>query len=107
MYFNDEKINDLPIQQLTEILSKIDKGEVPKQLNFFEGGENIEFESRVKSVGLFTNSIQFLDLLQSDFCQEILIQNKLKMHTETGNIFLNNLDRNKSIYDFFEKQENI
>ena len=38
---NDEKINKLPIPQLTKILSKIDKGELPKQLNFFEGGENI------------------------------------------------------------------
>ena len=89
MDFNDEKINDLPIQQLIEILSKIDKGEVPKQLNFLEGGEKIEFENRVKSVGLSTNSTQFLDVLESDFCQEILIQNKLKIYTETGNIFLN------------------
>ena len=38
---DDEKINELPIPQLTEILWKIDKGKVPKQLNFFEGGENI------------------------------------------------------------------
>ena len=38
---NDEKRNELPIPQLTKILSKINKGEVPKQLNFFEGGENI------------------------------------------------------------------
>ena len=36
----DEKINELPIPHLTEILSKIDKDEVPKQLNFFKGGEN-------------------------------------------------------------------
>ena len=40
---NDEKINELPILQLTEMLSKIDQGEVPKQLSFFERGENIEF----------------------------------------------------------------
>ena len=38
---NDEKRNELPIPQLTKILFKINKGEVPKQLNFFEGGENI------------------------------------------------------------------
>ena len=38
---NDEKRNELPIPQLTKILSKINKGEVPKQLNFFEGGQNI------------------------------------------------------------------
>ena len=88
-------------------MSKTDKGEVTKQLNFFEGGENIEFENRVKSIGLSTNSIQFLDFLQSYFCQEILIQNKLKIHIETGNIFFNNLDTNESIYNFFQKQENI
>ena len=33
---NDEKINELPIPQLTKTLSKIDKGEVPKQLNFLK-----------------------------------------------------------------------
>ena len=36
----DEKINELPIPQLTKIFSEIDKGEVPEQLNFFEGGKN-------------------------------------------------------------------
>ena len=77
------------------------------QLIFFEGGENIEFENRVKSIGLSTDSTQFLDFLQSYFCQEILIQNKIKIHIETENIFFNNLDTNEPIYDFFQKQENI
>ena len=67
------------------------------QLNFFEGGENIEFENRVKSIGLSTDSTQFLDFLQSDFCQEVLIQNKIKIHIETENIFFNNLDTNEPI----------
>ena len=56
---------------------------------------------------VFPDSIQFLDFLQSDFCQENLIQNKLKIHIEIGNIFFNNLDTNELIYDFFQKQENI
>ena len=34
---NGQKINELPILGVTEILSKIGKGEVPK---FFEGGQN-------------------------------------------------------------------
>ena len=74
---NDKKINELPIQKSTKILSKTDKGEVPKQLNFFKGGENIEFENRVKSSGLSTNSIHFLIFLQANIYQEILIQNNL------------------------------
>ena len=36
----DQRINKLPIAELTEILSRVDKGEVPKQLKFFEGGQN-------------------------------------------------------------------
>ena len=48
-------------------MSKIDKDKVPKQLNFFEGGENTEFEFRVKSFGLSTDSMQCLDFLQSDY----------------------------------------
>ena len=50
--------------------------------------------------------MQFLDFFQFDFFQESLIQNKLKIHIETGNIFFNNLGTNESIYDFFQKQEN-
>ena len=34
-----QKINELPITELTEILSKIDSGEVPKQLEFFKGDQ--------------------------------------------------------------------
>ena len=32
---DNQKINELPIPELTEILSKIDKSAVPKQLEFF------------------------------------------------------------------------
>ena len=91
---------------ITEILSKIDKGKVPKQLEFFEGGQNKEFEYRLKLIGSLTDSIKFLEFLQSDFCQEIFIENKLKIDIETGYIFFNNLDTNESIYCFFEQQEN-
>ena len=84
---DDQKTNELPIPELTEILSKIDKREVPKQLEFFEGGKNKEFEEKVKLIGLSTDPIEFLEFLQSDFCQEIFIENQLKIHIVTGNIF--------------------
>ena len=104
---DDQKINELPIPELTEILSKIHKGEVSKQLDFFEGDKNKEFEDKVKLIGfLSTDSIELLEFLQSDFCQEIIIENKLKIHIEIGNIFFNNLDTNESIYGFFQQQEN-
>ena len=95
----------MPIPDLTEILSRIDKGEVPKQLEFFEGGQNKEFEDKVKLIGISTDSIEFLEFLQSIFCQEILIENKLKISIERRNISFNNLDTNESIYGFFNNKK--
>ena len=65
---DDQKINELPIPELTEILSKVEKGEVPKQFEFFERGQNKEFEDKVKLIGQLTYSIEFLEFLQSSFC---------------------------------------
>ena len=58
---DDQKINELPIPELSEILSKIDKGKVPKQLELFEGVQNKELEDKVKLLGLSTGSIDFLE----------------------------------------------
>ena len=60
---NDQSINQLRLSDLSEILSKIDKGEVPKQLEFFEGGISREFETNVRSIGLSSDSTEFLDFL--------------------------------------------
>ena len=59
----------------------------------------------MKLIGLSADSIEFLEFLQSDFGLEIFIENKLKIHIETGNIFFNNLDTSESIYGFFQQQE--
>ena len=54
-----QKINESPIPELTDILSKIDKGEVPKQLEFSEGRQNKTFENKVKLIGLSTDLSNF------------------------------------------------
>ena len=37
------------------MFSKIDQGEIPKELKFFVGGRNNEFENRVRSLGISTS----------------------------------------------------
>ena len=44
--------------------------------------------------------------MQSDQCKQILVNNKLKIHIETGNIYHDNQDTNDSILDFFFNQQN-
>ena len=54
-----QKIDESPIPELTDILSKIDNGEVPKQLEFSEGRQNKKFENKVKLIGLSTDLSNF------------------------------------------------
>ena len=75
----DEKINEdktkIPrgeLSQLSEILSEINRGEIPKQVQFFTGGENQDFELKAKVIGLVIEAL--------------LKNNKLKVHIETGNM---------------------
>ena len=46
-----------------------------------------------------------MNFLQSDICKELIQRNKLKIHLETGKIYYDNQNTNKSIYDFFRVQE--
>ena len=101
----EEKINYLHFNNLEEFFSKIDKGEISKELKFFAGGLNNEFENRVRLLVISTCSNNFLDFLQSDICADLMTVNKLKIHIEIGNIYHNNTDTNESIYDFFKNQE--
>ena len=98
---DNQKINELPIPELREIYLK--QTRVRYQLEFFEGSQSKELEDKVKLIGISTDSIEFLEFLQSSFYQELLIENKLKIHIKSGNIFFNNLDTNESIYVFSQQ----
>ena len=100
-----ENITSLPINKLVEILTKTDKEQIHEVLEFFSGGKNRSFDQKAKMLDVSSNSLDFLDFLQSAECEEILVQNKLKIHVESGNIFHNNIDNNESIYRFFQQQE--
>ena len=49
--------------------------------------------------------MQFVDLLQSDYCKEVLQSNDLKIHIETGNIYYQDTGTNESIFEFMKNQQ--
>ena len=53
-----------------------------------------------------TKNINFIDFLQSEYCKEILQNNDLKIHVETGNIYYDDKDTNESIFEFIQNQQN-
>ena len=100
-----ENITILPIDKLVEILTKTGKEQIPEVLEFFLWWKNKHFDQRFKMLRVPSNSLDFLDFLQSAECKEILVQNKFKTHVQSRNVFHNNIDTNESIYGFFQQQK--
>ena len=80
---------------------KIDEGKTPLELDFFVGGNNTNFEKKSKVLNLNEQNLKFLKYLQSDICSALLANNKIKIHGETGDIFLITLTATKELIIFF------
>ena len=65
----------------------------------------MNFENRVRSLGISTGSNDFMDFLQFDICADLMTANKLKIHTESGNIYHNNTNANESIHGFLKTKK--
>ena len=64
------------------------------EFEFFTGGKKPKFDKYIRNFGLRSDNLEFLDFIQSEYCKEILENNNLKIHTETGNIYHKNIDTN-------------
>ena len=105
---NDKEINYDELSEitipLTQMLFKeLNDGKIPEELNFFGRKQWYKVTKfyAMKNVGMLNESNEnFLDYLSSDFANEVLSKNKMKIHLESGNIYYNNLNMSVSIYDF-------
>ena len=104
-----EKSNDLDkiIEKVSNIGDDQDDRDKQKifEFEFFTGGFNQKFNSFVCRFGYSTENQEFIDFLRWDLCQEILENNNLKIHIETGNIYDKNEDTNESIFEFIKNQQ--
>ena len=48
---------------------------------------------------------RFVDFLTSDYCAQILRENKLTVHTDMENFYFDDLNTHKSFYDFILAQQ--
>ena len=92
------------IDELVQKVGSTEDSEIKFEFEFFTGGTNAKFDSFVKKFGLTNENINFADLLQSDFCKEILLSNDLKIHIETVNVYYQDKDTNESIFEFMKNQ---
>ena len=77
-------------------------------LEFFEAGGNFQklFENATKNVGVLSRpNEEFLRYLSSNFGKFLLAKNKMKIHLESGKIFIDNKSTTESLYDFLKNEE--
>ena len=98
-------------EHLDEIINKVsnidnDQDEQKTfEFEFFTGGTNQKFDLFIQKFGLSRENMEFLDFLQWNYCKEILENNDLKFHIETGNIYYKNNDTNELISEFMKNQQ--
>ena len=94
-------------ENLSETLTAISRNEIiPFEFEFFKGGNDEKFADIIRGIDSSSNTNEFLNFLQSNICKKLLEDNKLKIHTETGNIYYDNNDTNESIHNFIFAQTN-
>ena len=91
----------------SEILTELDKDEIPQELEFFIGGaENARsLFSRIDSHNLIRGNEDFVNFLGTEECQEALQRDGISIHAPAGNIFINNQNTEESIYTFLDNQQ--
>ena len=107
----DSESSKEKIDNLNGMLNKIgvddDKDdEKVFELEFFTSGKNPKFDKYIQHFGLTSDNLEFLDFIQSEYRKEILENNNLKIHIETGNIYHKNTNTKESVFDFFKNQQN-
>ena len=106
----NEKKADVIVEyeNLSETLGSIEPTEnIPFDFEFFKGGSHPRFEEILQNFADNNEDItEFINFLQGDICRNILENNKLTIHVDSGKIFYENEDTNESIFNFILAQNN-
>ena len=110
-YVNNKELQDKTLEQIKEeykfdeIKDAFDKGIIPSQLEFFFGGDNDIFVQACNFLSLNEANNEFVSFLCADIGQNIMTNNSLSIHVETGDIFYNDFNTRENFYNFLLAQQ--
>ena len=102
----DNEIDIGETNKYADFSERLDRGEIPEELQFFSGGEGIENLYReINSHGLNARNQDFIDYLATDECRDALERDGISIHVSSGNIYVNNENTGESLYTFLNNQQ--
>ena len=88
------------------LFKELNDGKLPEELKFFSReSDAANFYVMQNIIMLNESNEHFIDYLFSDFAQEVLAKNNMKIHLDMGNIYYNNLNMRVRIYSFMGAQQ--
>ena len=88
-------------------IDEFDNGKVPEILEFFCGGDdNEKFRINCEMLGLTGDNSNFIDFLCSPAGEQMMQENSMSIHLESGNLFYYNFNTQENFYDFLLNQYN-
>lgn len=66
---------EFPLPKYHNIMEELNKGDIPPQLDFFTGGQNLELQNTNIQLRIDRDSIDFFTFLQLEMCKQLLLRN--------------------------------
>ena len=111
-FFKVEELDDKDVQQIKDeysfddIKNEFDEGKVQEILEVFYGGEDInKFRINCEMLGLTGDNSDFIEFLCLSKGEQIMQENSMSIHLESGNLFYRNFNTQESFYDFLLNQQ--
>ena len=110
-YVNGKKLQDKTLGQIKEeykfdeIKDAFDEGKIPPSSNYFSVVTIIILYMPVIVLSLNEDNNEFVSFLCSDVGNNIMTNNSLSIHVETGDMSYNDFNTNENFYSFLLAQQ--
>ena len=93
--------------QIDTLTDEIDQGRIPEILEFYFGGPDDSFFAKILDLNSDEDTMLFMEILATDYGSQIMKQNRLSIHSSTGDLYYDGVNTNESLFDFIVSQKNI
>ena len=86
--------------EIDMLTDQVDKGQISETLEFYFSGGNQNFTQRINDINPTKETKFFIEFLMTDFGPQLMKENNLSIHIESGTLYYKGKNTGESIYDF-------
>ena len=91
--------------QIDTLTDEIDQGHIQEILEFYFGGPGDSFFAKILDLNPDEGTMLFMQFLANNYSSQIMKQNRLSIHSSTGDLYYGSVNSNESLFDFIASQK--